>query len=348
MRGEELYCRSIALDGLFEFVRKKGGNPLLLAAEVGLDPAFQTKAIDFVPWNTICDYLELCADRLDAPSFGIEWAYALPEDSRNSGPLLLVGTLKKNLRDAFDLIVTYQKIHTNGVAYSYKEYPNAGELTGYIDIHPLSHPSRQFCEHIMAGIVILANRYVPDTQFTHMTLQHSPPIDPIWHDSAFPFKKTYNADHNTLTTQLSVFETPTSHLTPVLLPLLRSYLNRRQKTVSARTSIALDISELLPNILGLRRSKISDVAEAMGVSEKKLQRLLREEGTTYSAVLDDVRKTSATRLLLESDISITRLAHMLDYASIESFNTACHRWHGQSPRQVRIEGRGVLITETDP
>ena len=342
MRGEELYCRSVALDSLFEFVKEKGGNPLVLAAEVGLDPSFQSKSIDFVPWNTICDYLELCADRLNSPSFGIEWAHALPEDSRNSGPLLLIGVLKKNLREAFNLIVTYQKIHTNGVAYSYIEAPDMGEVIGYIDIHPLSHQSRQFCEHILAFIVILANRYVPDTQFTHMTLQHSAPLDPTWHDRAFPFKKTYNADRNTLTTDLSVFETPTSHLAPVLLPFLRSYLNRRQKKVSARTSIALDISELLPNIFGLRQSKMSDVAQAMGVSEKKLQRLLREENTTYSAVIDNVRKTSATRLLLESDISITRLAHMLDYASIESFNTACQRWHGQSPRQVRNEGRGDL------
>ena len=339
MRREGLYCRSIALDGLFEFVKKKGGDPLAFAAEAGLDPNFQSKEIDFIPWNVACNYLELCAERLNAPAFGIEWAYDLPEDARNSGPVLLAGSLKRNLKEALKLMVSYQTIHTNGVTYSFIENPNRDEVIGYIDIHPLSHRSRQFCEHIMAHIVILAQRYLTDICFTHITFQHSPPLDPTWHDRAFPFEKTYNADRNTLATDLSIFETPKSKIMPLALPFLRSYLNRRQKAVADRASIALDISGLLPNMLGLKQSKMSNIANAMSVSEKKLQRLLREEETTYSAVLDDVRKTSATRLLLESDISITRLAHMLDYGSLESFNTACQRWYGKSPRQVRNDGR---------
>ena len=340
MRGEELYCRSVALDGLFKFVREKGGDPVKFAAEVGLDPEFQKKPIDFVPWNTICNYLELCADELNAPAFGIEWAKSLPKDSRNSGPLLLLGAVKRNLKDTLDLVVTYQKIHTNGVAYSYAENPKKNELEGFFDIHPLSRPSSQYCEHIMAHTVLLTQNYLPHLKYKRMYVQHSAPLDPTVHDLIFPFPKTYNADRNSLVIDDAIFNTSPSRIMKLVFPLMQSYLNRRHKSLSAKSSVTMDVSGLLPNMFGLRASRIGNVANAMGVSEKKLQRLLREEGTTFSTVLDDVRRSCATRLLLESNISITRLARMLDYSGIESFNTACQRWHGLSPSQVRNRERG--------
>ena len=69
-----------------------------------------------------------------------------------------------------------------------------------------------------------------------------------------------------------------------------------------------------------------DVANILGISPKKLQRLLKEEGATYSDILENVRKGMAKRLLFESDISISHLATLLDYSSIESFSMACNRW----------------------
>lgn len=335
MRKEQLYSRSVSTEGLFELVEKKGGNPHLLAAEVGLNSDFKSNDIDFISWNKVCDYLELCAKRLDAPSFGIEWAQSLPDNSRNSGPLILAGAVKNNFRDALELALNYQKIHTNGVSYSFIEDPTSEDLIGYVDIHPLSAPARQHCEHIMAHIVILASRYAPDFKIKHISFQHNAPKDSQWHGAIFPCEITYNADRNTITGNKSILDVPKSAFTTVMLPLLRSYLDRRRRKVNTHGSITMDVAELLPNMFGLQQSHMSDVALAMQISEKKLQRLLREENTTFSAILNDVRRNTATRLLQGSEIPITRIARMLDYGSVESFNAACQRWHKLSPRQVR-------------
>ena len=269
------------------------------------------------------------------PAFGVEWAESLPENASNSGPILLAGALKKNLRETLQIAIDYQKTHTNGVTYSLSENVDTGEVTGYIDIHPLSRPARQFCEHIIAYIIILSRRYAPSVQFKRVSFQHSAPQYEDLQNSIFPDERTYNSSRNTLVGNSAVFDTPTSHFSALLLPVLRSYLNHRKKTVSSRSTITLDVAELLPNMFGLQQSRLTDVADAMQISEKKLQRLLKEENTSFSAVLNDVRRSSATRLLLESNISITRLARMLDYGSVESFNTACQRWYGFSPRQIR-------------
>jgi len=67
---------------------------------------------------------------------------------------------------------------------------------------------------------------------------------------------------------------------------------------------------------------MTDVANILDVSPKKLQRLLHEEGTKYSDILRDVRKGMAKRLrlLFESDMSIAHLAVSIDYSSTEAFN----------------------------
>jgi len=125
-----------------------------------------------------------------------------------------------------------------------------------------------------------------------------------------------------------------------LQPIVKTYLNRKiNKNPLFETSIAHTVERLLPNIFGIRKSSIIDVADILDINPKKLQRLLSEEGTSYSDILGDVRKGMAKRLLFESDILISHLAVSLDYASTESFNAACQRWFGTSPTQYREDMR---------
>ena len=88
--------------------------------------------------------------------------------------------------------------------------------------------------------------------------------------------------------------------------------------------------EILPSILGINRSDIINIAEILNLHPKKLQRILQYEGTSYSDVLDDVRKGLAERLLVDTDISIDRIAKMLDYSSDRAFTAAMKRWFGMS------------------
>jgi len=105
------------------------------------------------------------------------------------------------------------------------------------------------------------------------------------------------------------------------------------------TSIAQTVENLLPTVFGMRKSDMKHVADILGISAKKLQRLLKDEGVTFKNIIDNVRKGMANRLLFESDISISHLAISLDYSSVEAFNTACQRWFGTSPSQYREDIR---------
>ena len=64
-------------------------------------------------------------------------------------------------------------------------------------------------------------------------------------------------------------------------------------------------------------------------------RRLAEEGTSFSLVLENLRRTLAFQYLKEQGISIDQIAWLLGYADVASFSHAFHRWTGVAPSAVR-------------
>ena len=77
---------------------------------------------------------------------------------------------------------------------------------------------------------------------------------------------------------------------------------------------------------------MAGVAATLGLSERSLRRRLAESGTSYRAVLDDVRRSVAEDLLADDTLLIDDVAHRLGYAESSSFGVAHRRWTGRPPR----------------
>jgi AraC-like DNA-binding protein len=80
----------------------------------------------------------------------------------------------------------------------------------------------------------------------------------------------------------------------------------------------------------LRRS-----ASRLGVSVRTLQRRLREEGTSFAAVLDAFRHDLALHLLRDRRLAIYEVAYLLGYSDPSTFYRAFRRWWGTSPHDFR-------------
>ena len=342
MKSQALYCKAVALRSLPEFIRDLGGNPERLFAQAGLNMA-HIKRDMFYDWEKICDLFTLIDHTLDEPSLGIRFAHEVPTDFLNSGPMLLLATLVPTMRDFLDLSIKYQTLHVNSFAYDYVENTDTNEVECEVQIHPLSPPCHQFTEHIMAMVARMTRHHIGEGQFNKLSFQHKAPADISWHKKTFQCPIEFNADKNIAYMPLDFLDIKLGGKLKILQPLLKTYLDRKIiKNPIFDTSIAHAVERLLPSIFGLRKSSMKDVADILDVSPKKLQRLLKDEGTTYSDILDNVRKSMTKRLLFESDISITHLATILDYSSNEAFNAACKRWIGLSPRLYRTKLRNPV------
>jgi AraC-like DNA-binding protein len=89
-------------------------------------------------------------------------------------------------------------------------------------------------------------------------------------------------------------------------------------------------SELSAGVPGL-----DGVGRVLGMSPRTLQRRLREEGTTFSAVLTQLRHDLALPLLGDGRLAVAEVAFLLGYEDPSAFHRAFRRWSGLSPRAFR-------------
>ena len=87
-------------------------------------------------------------------------------------------------------------------------------------------------------------------------------------------------------------------------------------------------------------ANMEDVALRLGLHPRTLRRRLRQEGTSFETIKDEVRHAAARELLMLGALGIADIAFTLDYASVSSFVHAFRRWSGVSPGRWRAERGG--------
>ena len=80
---------------------------------------------------------------------------------------------------------------------------------------------------------------------------------------------------------------------------------------------------------------IEYVAEKLGMSTRTLRRRLKEEGSNYRALLDEIRFGLAREYLGKTNLPMEEICGLLGYSESGNFSHAFRRWSGQSPREWR-------------
>jgi AraC-like DNA-binding protein len=100
----------------------------------------------------------------------------------------------------------------------------------------------------------------------------------------------------------------------------------------SRSKLECSLRSHLRELLPRERFAASSVASALGMSERSLQRRLRELGRSYREIVDACRREEAERLLLEGRSDLAAIAHRLGFADQSGFSRAFKRWTHLAPR----------------
>ncbi len=102
-----------------------------------------------------------------------------------------------------------------------------------------------------------------------------------------------------------------------------------QATLTGRARAA--IATALPG----REPSLTAIARSLGTSARTLQRRLGDEGTTFAAVVDGVRRERAEVFLRQPDVAISEVSWLLGFAEQSAFTRAFRRWTGAAPSAWR-------------
>lgn len=79
----------------------------------------------------------------------------------------------------------------------------------------------------------------------------------------------------------------------------------------------------------------AEIAHELGVSRRQLFRRLRDEGTTFHALVDEFRFARARHMLATGDAPLAQVAFALAFPEQSAFTRAFARWSGMAPREWR-------------
>jgi len=88
-----------------------------------------------------------------------------------------------------------------------------------------------------------------------------------------------------------------------------------------------------------RRWRAEAVASSLGMSGATLRRRLARSGTSFSALLSEVRLNEALRMLEAGGASVTEIAFAVGYNSSSRFTTAFRERFKATPSEVRAKAR---------
>jgi len=84
-----------------------------------------------------------------------------------------------------------------------------------------------------------------------------------------------------------------------------------------------------------RRPTLQSVARELAMSGRAIQRVLRDQGTTFRRLLDDVRNEQARGYLTATSYSDAEVAFLVGFEEANSFHRAFRAWNGVSPSEFR-------------
>ena len=114
-------------------------------------------------------------------------------------------------------------------------------------------------------------------------------------------------------------------------------LKKRLSEMDTDDSLSAKVRSILVEILPAGKSGIEDVAVALGMSRRSLQRKLKEEDTTFQKQLNHVRELLAKNYIQNTGLSSEDIAYLLGYQDLNSFFRAFSLWTGKSVTAYKQE-----------
>lgn len=327
-----MLIRAVALQAYEVAALAVGVDPFEQMSLVGLEVPRPIDGESFVPYAPFVRLLERTAEMADCPDFGLRMAQW--PDEFFEGPLVMLVQHSETLQHAVDLAQRFAYGYSSSLRPSLvpvADDPMRVDLLvdagqGGADAHAVEftlstvlRALRLACGHEGEGWTVLLphERRLPMARY----------VEHFESECRFEMQA---AGIRLAKDELSV-------ALPARSPWRVQMAIRYIETQYARNgdSLSARVRDLVRQRLGSQPVVQADIAAAMSMHEKTLQRRLAKEGSNFAALLDDVRRECFLDLMRQPQrSSLAQMALMLGYSEQAALSRSCQRWFGASPSAV--------------
>ena len=329
--------RSAGLRGFRALVAELGGDAEDIARSAGL-PANALDSDDLLVSDlAMAHTLELAAQQLSCPDLGLR--LATRQDLGMLGPLALAIANSSTLADALECTSRYLFVHAQSLSLALEADPY--EVSGVVALRYGPRAGRDSAiqgtdlglgflhrsiERLLGGSYGLRSVELP----------YQPVASLDRYEDFFGVPVRINRPSAMLRVPKSIAARPLAGADNNLRMLSRAFLAEQASEAGAAT--APRVRAAVQQVLGTSPPEIASVARLLATHPRTLQRRLAAEGTSFSAILDSVRRAEARRYLTTTDMPMGQLAAMIGLTEQATFTRCAQRWWGSTPTEVRKAG----------
>ncbi|MBZ2169823.1 AraC family transcriptional regulator [Marinobacter sp. F4216] len=328
--------RARSMTGVAETIRELGGDPKRFLADFHLNEEMSSNPKQMIPYLTLIQMLERAAVDFNCPDFGIR--VGLKQGLSVLGPIAVIAENSATVENALQHIIKYISYHSPSI-HLRLDPPTPEKYRGlHFEIAITQGQTRaQTIEMslLLATKVIRAligdeNRLLP-LHFRH------PRVSPLArYRAAYKTPVTFETNSNTVYIPTDALAAEIRSRDPALKQMMEEYVTQNIDTTAY--SLQENVRSLVISLLPLeRRCTIPLIAKHLVMSERTLQRRLKKENIVFEGLVDEVRRELAKDYLSDQRMTISQIAGLIGYGQQSSFNRACMRWFGKSPKTFREE-----------
>jgi AraC-like DNA-binding protein len=239
------------------------------------------------------------------------------------------------LAEGLARLVRYHRILHDAAVVQVRAHGDRVQLTHALPDHAGELP-RHPAEFIVAAWVVVA-RQATGTDFAPLEVGfiHAPPADLSEHQRLFRAPIRFNSSANEVVLSRPVLDLPLVKSDPGLCAVLERQMGELLERLPRTTSLGVRVRQLVAKELSTAAPSAAAAARKLHMSRRTLQRLLHAEGTTFSKLVDALRRELATSYFREPAIAIAEVAFLLGFSEASAFHRAFKRWHGVTPSVYR-------------
>ena len=306
-----------------------------LFEKVGLDYKKLRDPVARFSFPAVVRLWQLATEITRDPGFGLSVAsYWHPTTLHALGYSWLASN---NLGEAFERASRYTRIVNTAASGVLRIEKSAASYCLIIDGGDLNpHPVPASLDAALAMMMVMSRAaYGEDFRSLRVSLRRDKPEDTQRFSDFFAAPVDFSQAENAMWVDPGLVSEPLATANPELVrindQIVTDYLAKLD-----RSDVTMQVRSKLIEHLPTGQVSEAEIAASIHISQRSLQRRLRDQGMTFTQLLENTRRDLSSQYVRDPQHSFNEIAFLLGFSEPSNFSRAFKRWYGKSPSQYRL------------
>jgi AraC-like DNA-binding protein len=320
------------ISSLFTILESQGIDVKAFLVDAGVDPSILKSPENRLTWEMVQMLTHRAVQITGDAYFGLHQGEEMVGFSNILGHILVNC---QTLGEALEKLLKFHKILYEGcdiIVGMEGEYL----VTEYAFHEQKFNNDKQLADYWMSCSYSYAKQLTgKQIDLIEVRFKHDAPTDISEYNRIFNCKLEFGSSMNALVGDSEISNIPIREPNKKLLSVFEKYAKEVLSKQTEKSTYTKKVGSWITKMLGEKVPQINMIASKLSISTRSLQIKLKKEGTTYSEILDQIRKETASYYLKSENISIAEISYLLGFSEPSVFHRTFKRWTNHSPGEYR-------------